>query len=148
MSAFDFSYNINRTPAAQDETLAQFEAPTHQRVKLKSVTVMPQGVTAGVAPLPFDLVVQDGAGTSSDDSASMEKQSPEAAEAIQTTVRKTFTGEPSGNVRKHMFSVHEQSTFTFFPPDGPIIIPGGTRLGLRYLSATLVACDVQFHLEE
>ncbi len=148
MSALGFTYNVVVTPDANPETIAQFLAATNQRVLLKAIEVVLQGVSAAVAPIPFEVVSQNEAGSSADDTASQKKDLPEASETIQTTVRKTFEGEPATNTKRAEFGLHEQSTRMWIPPTGAIIIPGGGRLGLRYLSATFVPVRVTFWLEE
>lgn len=148
MSALDFMYYVAYSAEAGPRTMAQFLAPTNQRVLLKEIELMPQGATGATVPLDFELVVQDGAGTSSDDSSALQKHGPVASETVQTTVRKSFTStEPATNTKKHPFQLHQQGARTWRPLN-PIVIEGGTRLGLRYLSSLTVAVNVAFHLEE
>lgn len=147
MSKLDFMYSVTYGGGAGPKTIAQFQAPTNQRVLLKEIELMPAGASGATAALDFELAVQDGAGTSSDDSGSLEKHDPEGAETVQTTIRNAFTAEPSTNTRKHALSLHQQGSRTWRPLQ-PVVIPGGSRLGLRYLSGLSVGCDVIFHLEE
>lgn len=133
---------------AATKTVIQIEAPSNQRVKLLAVEIQPKGSTGATAPLLFDLAVQDGAGTSADGNALRKKREPEAVESIQSQLFISFSAEPSGNVPKDSFSLHQQSSRTWVPPDGPVIIAGGDRLGLRYLATTQVACKYRLYLEE
>lgn len=148
MAEVNFTYEVTVTPSNNPETIAQFLAPTNQRVKLTAIEVIPLGSTGATAPITWGLAIQDGAGTSADDSSSLQKTPPLADETIQTTVRKTFTAEPSGNSYIHTFGSHQQAPRTWMPPDGAIVIEGGDRVGLRYRSATFVNATYRFHLEE
>lgn len=148
MAALDFMYRVAFTASPGLQTVCQFKAPTAQRVLLHEVELIPKGATGASAPLHFDLSLQDDAGTSTDDSAAMEKHAPVALEAIQTTVRNAFTVEPTTTTPKHVFSLHQQGARTYRPRK-PILIEGNTRLGFRNLNTALnPACDFVFHLEE
>lgn len=147
MAALDFMYAIDFAATGSVETICQFLAPTNQRVTLHRVELIPEGATGATAPLKFDLSLQDGAGTSADDSAALQKDAPVAVETIQTTVRDTFTVEPSTSTPKNKFSLHQQGARTWVPRK-PIVIEGGTRLACRYLSSLTVNCTLVFHLEE
>ena len=143
-----FTHTFQRLAVANPETLVQYAAPSHQRVKLVSIHFGPLGASAATAPIVFDVARQTGAGTSADDSAAMVKMEPAAAENLQTTCRKTFTAEPTSPITLHTITLHQQATYLWVPPTGPIIIPGGGRVGLRYLSAVFVDCKFTVTLEE
>lgn len=149
MAALDFMYRVAFSADPGLETVCQFKAPTNQRVLLHEVELIPKGSTGASAPLHFDLSLQDdGDATSTDNSAQLQKHAPVASEAIQTTVRNAFTGEPTTSTPKHVFSLHQQGARTYRPRK-PIVIEGNTRLGFRFLNASLnPACDFVFHLEE
>ena len=148
MAGLDFMYRIPFTADPALATVCQFKAPTNQRVYLHEVELIPKGATGASAPLHFDLCLQDDAGTSADDSGSLEKHAPVAPETVQTTVRKTFSVEPSTSTPRHVFSLHQQGSRTYRPRK-PIMIEGNTRLGFRNLNTSLnPACDFVFHLEE
>lgn len=129
------------------KTVCQIKAPTNQRAVLRRVELIPKGASGATAPLDFDLSLQDDAGTSTDDSAAIQKSAPVAAETVQTTVRTAFTAEPSTSTPKDHFSLHQQGARTWEPVD-PVVIEGNTRLGLRYLSALTVDCDFALYFEE
>jgi len=143
-----FVLPITRTAAANPETIAQFVAPTNQRIALHRIEYVPKGSTGESAPFVIEVVIQDGAGTSSDASGNLQKRPPYAAETIQTTARKTFTAEPSTNTRVDAFGSHRQAPLSWEPANGPIVVEGGDRLGIRHVGVTGVEADYVFHMEE
>jgi hypothetical protein len=149
MAALDFMYRVAFTATPGLETVCQFQAPVNQRTLLHEVELIPKGATGASAPLHFDLSLQDDAGVGSTDvSSDMEKHAPVASESLQTKVRTGFSTEPSTSTPKHVFSLHMQGARTYRPLK-PIVIEGNTRLGFRFLNASLnPACDFVFHLEE
>jgi hypothetical protein len=146
MSAVKFNLRVARTPVANPETLFQFLAASNHRALLLGIEIMPQGVTAGVAPVIFDIVTQSDAGTAS--SGTFVKDLPAAAETIQASAQVTFTAEPTLGSILHEFSLHQQGSRLWLPPTGPMIIPGSQRIGLRYKSGSFVAIDVMAYFEE
>lgn len=146
MAALKFTLSVDRTPAANPETLWQVIAPANHRLLLFAIELMPLGSTAATAPIPFDVVRQTTAGTAS--SLTPIKEAPDAAESIQSTAQKTFTVEPTLGESKFQFSLHQQGSRLWTPPSGPIVIAGGERWGLRYLSSTFVQTKVQAYFEE
>ena len=144
----EFILPITRTPTANPETIAQFLAPANQRIALKRIEYIPKGSTGESAPFVIEIVIQDGAGVSSPATGDLQKKTPYAAEAIQTTALKTFTGEPSTNTRIDAFGSHRQAPLSWEPEGGKIVVAGGTRLGIRHVGATGVEADYVFHMEE
>lgn len=147
MAAVNFVAVENRTTAANPETLIQIITPTNQRVLIHAIWVGVQGATAAAAAWEFDILTQTSAGTSGA-AVTFIKSYPQAAEAIQTTANKNFTAEPTAGSVMHAFSCHQQSPFLWTPPRGPIIIPGNTRVGLRFNSSTSSAIKYVIYLEE
>lgn len=146
MAALKFSLSIDHTPNANPRTLFQVVAPASQRLLLLGIELMPLGATAATAPIPFDVVRQTTAGTAS--SLSAVKTAPDAAESVQATAQQTFTAEPTLGESKFQFSLHQQGSRLWTPPSGAIVIAGGERWGLRYLSSTFVQVKVQAFFEE
>ena len=147
MAALEFIGVESRTTATNPETLIQIITATNQRCLVHAISVQPQGSTAAVAPWEFDLLVQTTAGTSGS-AVTFIKSYPQAAESLQTTGAKTFTAEPAASNVIHSFSTHPQSPFLWRPPRGPLVIPGNTRVGLRFNSATSSAVKFCIYLEE
>lgn len=147
MAGQRFTHTIQRTPAANPETLVQYVAPTHQRVELISIDLGPLGASAATAPLVLDVVRQSTAGTASDDSAALVKLDPAAAENLLTTCRKTFTVEPTLTAVLFSITLHQQASRLWVPPSR-IFIPGGGRVALRNITATFVDWKINVTLEE
>ncbi len=146
MSALRFNLRVDRTPDGNPETLFQFLAASNHRALLLGIEIMPQGVTAGVAPVLFDVVTQTDAGTAS--SGTFVKDLPAASETIQASCQVTFTAEPTLGSIIHEFSLHQQGSRLWTPPGGPMIIPGSQRIGFRYKSGSFVNCGVFAYFEE
>lgn len=138
------------TPSANPTTLYQIVAAANQRSVLKSIEIMPAGVTAATAPILFDVCTQGDGVNLTDDTSTLVKNLVAAAEALQTTILKQSTGEPGSPVTQYLFTLHQQGTRVWVPPnrDREIIIPGGGRLGIRYRSSVYVAVRLQLELEE
>lgn len=142
---------IAATPVANPETVAQIVAAANTRVVLLAVEINPLGATAATAPIPFNLVVQTDAGGMSDDSAQIVADAPVASETRQTTILKRGGAEPASTAKNAgQLSIHQQGSRLWVPPNArrEIIIAGGTRLGLRYASATFVSTQITLYFEE
>jgi len=131
-------------------TICQFVVPSNHRVVLSSIELQPLGSTGATSPIEFDLSLQDDAGTSSDDSANLIVNSPGADETKQLQVRNAFSGEPTTSTPRYSFSLHQQATRVWNPPNpmGEHVMEGGTRWGLRVLSACSFNIGVSVQLEE
>lgn len=147
-----FHYNgVTVTPAANPTTLYQILAAANRRTVLHGIEVMPLGATAATAPLLFDICLQDDAnGLVIAADATKPKDWPEMAETVQTTVLQQNGGEPTTSTVKREFSLHQMGTraWVSIQPFKEIIIPGGVRMGVRYLNATFVPVRMSFSLEE
>lgn len=150
MARLFFSLPITKTPGADPETLAQLVAATNQRLIVRAVELISAGATGATAPLVFDWVTQADAGTGSSASGDFTKDLPAASETIQATAQKAFTVEPGSPVVKAKFSMHQQASRLWVPPfaGGELIIPGGTRAGLRIHGNPSFEIQLMIHLEE
>ena len=145
------TYNLAPyTPSNNPETIFQIFAPTNHDVYVRSLEVMMFGTTGASAAILFKWCTQDGAGTSSDDSAALFKDIPASANTIQTTMRKTFTAEPSTNTVREQFAVHQQASGQRLPnnPDRRLVVEGGTRLGLRIYTAVAFTIGFSVSIQE
>ncbi len=131
-------------------TICQFVVPSNHRVVLSSIELQPLGSTGASAPIEFDLALQDDAGTSADDSANLIVNSPGADETKQLQVRNSFSGEPTTSTPRCTISLHQQAVMNWKPrnPMGEHVMAGGTRWGLRVLSACSFNIGVSVQLEE
>lgn len=154
MADLRFTYIMAEITPTGTDTLCQFLAPTHQRTAIRAVQLEPQGSSGPSVPLLFDIAKQDNVGTLASDTAGLSKEALEGTETIQTQVFKnTATGsatEPTTTTPKYQFSLHQQSAALWIPPNAArrIVIPGGERYGIRYLSAVFVAVRLCVYLEE
>lgn len=138
------------TPTSNPYTLYQILAAANHRCVLKAIELMPFGSTGASAPLLFDVCVQDDANGMTADASNVHKQLPAAAETIQATLLKNNGGEPTTSTPYHEFSLHQQGTRLWVPPNErrEIEIVGGTRLGIRSKNATFIATQMCLYLEE
>ena len=151
MSRTFFTANLPAvTTPGPNETLIQIVPAADLRVALKSIELMPLGATGASQPITFHLVIQDGAGTSSDGTSNLVKNSPAAGHTLQTTARTAFTVEPSTNTLQYAFSLHQQGSRIWVPPNayGEIIMEVGTRWGLRVVDTLTYNIAVAMQLEE
>ena len=150
MSQALFGYAVQKGSLNNPETIFQIATPTNQRAVLRAIEVMTNGATGATAPLWFAWCLQDGAGTSDEDSANIWKEPPACAETIQSTIRDNFSAEPANNDEKAGFSLHQQSSRLWVPPcaGNIFIIPGNTRYGLRIKTAFAGDVKVIAHFEE
>lgn len=131
------------------QTIVQIGAPTNHRLLLKAVELQPLGSSGASAPLKFDISLQTTTGTSTDDSSAIRKKAPVGAEAVQATMRKAFTVEPAASTPKESMTLHQMASRTYWSPQGgPIVIEGGTYVGVRCLTATTVSVKIALHMEE
>ncbi|MHC4713546.1 MAG: hypothetical protein ACYTAN_09805 [Planctomycetota bacterium] len=138
------------TPDANPQTLYQFLAAANHPVSLKSVELMPLGASAATAPLLFDVATQTDATGMTADAGNLVKNLGSPAVTVQTSVLKQNGAEPAGPVTQYIFTLHQQGSRVWVPPnvDREIVIPAASRLGLRYLNATFVPCRMRVELEE
>lgn len=151
MSRLFETYNEKVNPSGTNPlTICQFVVPSNHRVVLSSIELQPLGSTGASAPIEFDLCIQDDAGTSSDDSTAIVVNSPGADETKQVQARNAFSAEPTTSTPQYTFSLHQQAVRTWKPPNpfGEVVMEGGTRWGLRVLSASSFNVGVSVQLEE
>lgn len=145
------TYMVKTNPGGTNpKTLCQFIAPTNQRVVISSIELQPLGSTGASTPIEFDLCKQDDAGTSTDDTNNIVKNSPPASESPQLQVRKGFTVEPTTSTPQCTFTLHQQAKEPWQPrnPYREAIMQGGERWGIRVLSACSFNIGLSVQLEE
>lgn len=119
--------NIATGTAAK--TLVQIIAAANHRVLIKQVSVCFRGTSNSDAPVLIQILRQTNAGTMS--SQTLTKQSPGDDETLQTTATHTATGEPGSGDLVQSYAIHPQQGMIWQHTFGdPIIVPGGTRLGV------------------
>ncbi len=134
---------------AETHTLIQLIAASNHRAVIKRVEISMNGITAADPPVLFELCIQTTAGTMS--ALSLIHKNPLDTETIQTTAQHTATtgtDPTTGNLIWGDY-FHGQSGGVLAITD--IIIPGGTRVGLRYVAGTItgtVKCSPCIELEE
>ena len=151
MARVFFTYELEITPDSNPDTLIQIIAAANHQAVLHAIQAMPLGLTAATAPLEWVLSKQTDAGGTVDDSANIQKDYPEAAETIQTTIGKGGAGaEPTTTDKKESFTIHQQGTRLWKPgnPRGVLFIPGGTRMGIISVAGVYVNQRLRLYLEE
>lgn len=138
---------------AGPKTILQIAAPANQRVVVSEILLSFNGVTAADPPVLIELLYQSTAGTAS--ALTPLKVNSSDTEAIQTTAQQTFTVEPTaGNIiwRDYIHTQTGDREIPLYSPKLPgWIIPGGSRLGIRYTSGTVtgtVNCAITAVCEE
>lgn len=151
------SYHHATTP---EKTVLQLIAAANHRVHIKEISIGFRGVSTTDIPIVVDLLEQSTAGTPGGDSAAIAgvKDDPSIDETILTTsVRGTttdaaWTAEPTAGSVHRTWVVHPQTRLMYSVPlDMPLIIKGGTRMGLRvrnYSGGTSVLCDGYVLIDE
>lgn len=132
--------------AATAKTILQAVAPTNQRGALKSFSVAFDGTSAAAEPVQVDLLRQTTAGTMT---AATPVKEGVGSETIQFTAQKNASVEPgSGDVLRR-YEVHPQAGREIrFGIDDEILIPGGTRLGIRCTAPANVNVAGHMSIEE
>lgn len=150
------TYGMIITPTQNPMTLLQVMAGSNSQLVVSLTSIMPLGAQPAEAPLEFDWALQDTAGTLSDDTAAIVKNSPGFAESINATILKGVVGqtEPTyigGNPKTQYVMTLHQQTVRDVPPANPFrefIIPGGQRWGLRWLNSNYKPVRLQISFEE
>lgn len=122
------------------KTIYQVVAAANHRVKLQGWGISIKGTSATDPPVLVTVVRQTTAGTMTAGTAgtTLSKKNTADTETQQTTSNINATVEPTTTDIVESFEVHPQTGYRVFYPMGQeIIIPGGTRLGIRAASATL-----------
>jgi hypothetical protein len=127
------------------KTILQIVAAANHRVIVPGFVVSFAGTVATDAPVLVELLRQTTAGTMS--AATPVKTNSADDETLQTTAQHTSTGEPTaGDILFKMY-IHPQSGGVIVLPD-PIVVPGGTRLGLRVTVGTSQTMAATLPFEE
>lgn len=141
-----YTATVSHLPTASPRTLIQIRPPDNQRVKIIGADIGLQGSQPASTPIRLDWIVQTTAGTAS--SLTGQKQDRGADETIEAKLFKDFTVEPSPAAFPIAeISLHQQHSIPWYPPR-PLIVKGGERVGLRYISGVFVNVSVTLHLEE
>lgn len=116
------------------KTALQVVAPTNQRLLITKFSICFKGIVSTDTPVKVRVLIQTSAGTSS--AGTVNKCNVSDDETLQTTSRKTFTGEPTnagdGSEEVDFLEIHPQAAFIHdFPLGREWIVKGGTRLGVE-----------------
>lgn len=119
------------TTGTAAKTLLQIIAPTNQRLLLEHIWIDFKGIVGTDAPILVDILIQTTAGTMI--SLTPQKWNANDDETLQVTAQHTATAEPTAGAVKMSREVHPQAGFDWGYPGNPrpLVIPGGTRLGIR-----------------
>lgn len=131
------------------KTALAITAPTNQRVKILGWSFDFDGVTGTFVPVTVELVefTAGGAGTATSGTGSKTDQS--LPETVQTTVKNTYTVEPSTANPLITRKINPTTGYgEAFPYGQEIICPGGKMIGIRMLSANAVNAYVTLRCEE
>lgn len=135
------------TTGTSVKTLLQIEAAANHRVKVREISVSFKGTTNSDAPIKVDVLRQTTAGTLS--SLTLVKDSPGDDETLQTAATHTATAEPTAGDILMSEEVHPQTGFVWQAPfGGEMIVPGGTRLGIRATAGVSVSAVARLVGEE
>lgn len=119
------------------KTIMQIVAASNHRVVIPRFEVGFEGVSNTDAPILTEVVVQTTAGTMT--SLTLVKDNSEDGETLQTTAQHTASAEPTTTSTLYAMFIHPQTARVI---NGPFIVPGGTRVGVRVTSANNVDCVV------
>ena len=130
------------------KTIIQLVAPTNQRLKILQWGISFKGTTTGDAPIKVDLVEQSTAGTSS--ALTCYREPDGGAETVQGAAREAVTVEPTLVAVLESHEVHPQGgSFDWVAPqNGPIMMAGGKRIGIRVTAGVSVNTVAYFRYEE
>lgn len=120
--------------AAVAKTLLQIVAPSNHRLVVKGLWIMLKGTSATDTPVKYRITRQTTAGTATAGvvGTHISKGDNGYDETLQTTVQVNFTAEPTTGDILEFGAVHPQTGFrVLYPLEMPMIIPGGTRLGIE-----------------
>lgn len=116
--------------AATAKTILQARAPANQALAIRGFSVAFDGTSGSGEPVLIELLRQTTNGGMA--SAANVKDDPGRQETIQTVGVKNATTEPTAGDILRYWNVHPQTGYErTFDYDDEIIIPGGTKLGLR-----------------
>lgn len=118
------------------KTMLQVLAPTNRKVKLTAWSISFDGISNVAAPITVVLEFQTGAGVDGD-VLTLKKLNPDDSEIIQTTALSDIDGttQPSSGDEVMGRQVHPQGGYDWAAPfGGEILIPGGSRLGIKVIT--------------
>lgn len=133
--------------AATAKTVLQVTAASNHRVLVRSIEVAIKGVNPVATPVRVRVLRQTTAGTMT--SATPVKLDSTDDETLQTTAQHTATAEPTAGDVLTVTELHPQAAMVDrFPYDTPIVVPGGTRLGIELLAVDAVTAAASITFEE
>lgn len=122
------------------KTICQIIAASNHRVLLNEWSISFKGITNSAAPIKVDILRQTTAGTSGS-AANVRKGDSTDDETIQTTANQNFSAEPTASDILRSYEIHPQTGFVWQAPYGKeLIIPGGSRLGIRVTAGADISC--------
>lgn len=129
------TYVENVAPSASAAlTFMQLIAASNKRVRLKRIGIYGQGITIADTPVTFEILVQTTAGTAS--ALTVNKLNASDDESLSLTAQKTFTVEPTASTILYTVNIPTTGRQEWVWPLGfDFFIPGGTRMGIRSLTA-------------
>lgn len=121
------------------QTVLQIAAPANQRVLVHSIAMSFKPISTTETPIKVDIVRQTSAGTMS--SLTPVKNNAGDNETIQTTAQYDATAEPTTTDTIESMEIHPQSRQVFYFRN-PIVVIGGSRLGVRMTAGTSLAYTI------
>jgi hypothetical protein len=130
-------------------TVLQIVAAANHRVLVHEISIGFKGTTNTDAPILVQVLRQSDAGTGGD-ALTLAKADESADETLQSTALKDIDdAEPTGATAVMTEEVHPQGGYTWQAPFGrPILVKGGTRLGIAVTAGVTVSCVARMVCEE
>ena len=133
------------------KAVLQIVAAANHRVLVDEISISFTGTSASGTPILVEVERHTSAG-SGGDALTLVKQSPGDDETLQTSALENIDdsgGLPTLGDYIMGEHVHPQFGFLWQAPQGkPIIVPGGTRLGISVTAAAAVNCNARIKGEE
>jgi hypothetical protein len=147
VTAENFSCNSSSIPM----TIAQIVAGTNHRVVIKAWRIFFEGTTSTNAPVEVRFLRQSNA-TGSGAAITVEKKNSADDETLVTTaISCSASGSQPTNTGNPLFigRIHPQGNYgEMVVFDNPIIVPGGTRLGILLTAPNTVEATITVDFEE
>lgn len=135
--------------SATAKTVAMLTAPANQCLLVKGVTISFDGATSTAVPAKVEFGRPSSAGTFT--SATLRKKDTGRAETIQATGGINASSEPTWTSvidKTEYVPVYGGNKEVFVPFNNPIVVPGGTRFGIRVTAPAGVNCSASIDYEE
>lgn len=121
------------------KTVLQVSAPAQQRVLIHELRIEAKGTNPVGAPIKVRLLRQTTAGTMT--ALTLQKSDSTDDETIQATAQHTATVEPTAGAVLRTMELHPQAS-RVEQLARPLIVPGGTRLGIEVTSTQALSVAV------